>query len=114
MTLNSKRSGDSSIDRKDEYYREEFEGISDREFSQSTFRACPALVSKVLMNGQRMWKPYYGGEFDRNQFDIVEGMWDHEHCSVCNFKITGGYSYWENKNRIKLLCDECHDYLSQA
>jgi hypothetical protein len=70
-----------------------------------------ALVAKEQVNGYRMSKDYHGEPYDETKFDLVEGMWDHEHCSVCWFRITDGYTYWENTKRIKLLCDACHEAL---
>ena len=114
MPFNPMRSGNPSIDRNDKYYRDEVEDIFDKEFSKAIFHPYPALVSKKPVNGHRMWKAHYGGEYDKQEFELIEGMWDHEHCSVCRFKITDGYSYWENKNKIKLLCDECYEFYIQA
>lgn len=103
-------SGDPSIDRNDAYYRQRWEEISDRVFTQTIFFACPALVQKELVNGCRMWQPYQGGEYDEGTYDLVEEMWDHEHCSICNARIAAGNTYWFNRDRIRLLCDECHNY----
>ena len=108
------RSGDRSLDRNEPYCRDEFEEISDREFSQTVFHPYPALVSKAPVNGHRMWKAHYGGDYNKEKYDLVKGKWDHEHCSICRFKIIDGYSYWENKNKVKLLCDECYDFYIQA
>jgi hypothetical protein len=103
------KSGDYSLSRDDEYYREAFSGIRDRNFEQRTFSLRPALVAKEQVNGHRMWRDYHGEPYDTSKFDLVEGMWDHEHCSVCSFTIKDGCTYWENAERIKLLCDACHE-----
>jgi hypothetical protein len=104
------KSGDFCISRDDEYHRKEFGEIEDREFMQHTFSSTPALVA----NDGHTWQEYTGQAFDSSKFHIVEGMWDHEHCSVCFFTIKDGYTYWENRNRIKILCDACHEAMLTA
>lgn len=104
------RSGDPNLDRNSEYAREVAYRITDREFSVETFHPYPALLSREPVRGARMWKPYQGGDYDQEEFELVEGMWDHEHCSVCNFKITAGQTYWVNAGRVDLICDECHEF----
>jgi len=91
------------------YYREAFAEIHDRQFEQRSFSSRPALVVKEPLNGYRTWQDYRGEPFDKSKFDLVEGMWDHEHCSVCLFTIKDGYTFWENDRRIKLLCDACYE-----
>ena len=103
------RSGDYSISYDDEFYRNEFARIMDRHFEQRSFSIRSALVSKQPVNGNRIIKDYHGGDYDKSIFDLVENMWDHEHCSVCYFKIKDGYTYWENKDGIILLCDACYE-----
>ncbi len=103
------RSGDPSVNREDECYRWGFAEIRNRTFVQRIFSTRPALVARAPVNGHRAWKDYHGEPFDTNEFELVEGLWDHEHCSVCWFTITDGYSYWENEGRIQVLCDACHD-----
>ena len=82
----------------------------DKDFDQVDFSSSPALISKKLVKGHRMWKAYKGGNYNQEEFDLVEGLWDHEHCSLCEFKIMDGHTYWHNEDRIQLLCDECHDH----
>jgi len=106
------RSGEADIDRNHEYYRSMYEEIPDKQFLQKIFRPIPALVSRKLINGHRMWKPYRGGEYDTDAYELVQDMWDHEHCSICNFKIFTDHTYWLNNNGVRLLCDECHDYFA--
>ena len=108
------KSGDFSISRDDISYQSEFAKIQDRQFVQRTFSAQPALVAKEAVNGHRMWKEYDGKPYDSSRYDLVEGMWDHEHCSICFFKITDGFTYWENTKRIKLLCDACYETFSKS
>jgi hypothetical protein len=108
------KSGDYSTSRDDEYYRKEFAAIKDRRFQQRTFSARPALVAKESVNGHRMWKDYHGEPYDSNLFDLVEGMWDHDHCGICWFRITDGFTYRESDGRIKLLCDACYEAFSQS
>jgi hypothetical protein len=103
------KSGDFSISRADDYYRKAFSEIRDRHFEQRTFTSRPALVAKEPVNGHRSWKDYHGEPYDASKFDLVEGMWDHEHCCICWFKIKDGHTYWENTKRINLLCDACYE-----
>jgi hypothetical protein len=107
------RSGDRAIDRNDAYYRRTWEDILDKTLCQTVFQPSPALVQKELVNGHRMWQPYEGGDYDKEKFDLVEDMWDHEHCSICNFRIVAGNTYWFNQGRVRLLCDECHDHFAR-
>ena len=108
------RSGNPTVDRKNEYYRRVWEETIDKTFSRAVFIPYPALVRRELVNGHRNWEPYYGGEYNKEKYDLVKDMWDHEHCSICNFKITTGKTYWFNKNHIRLLCDECYDYYKKS
>jgi hypothetical protein len=114
MKNKENKSGDSSIDRSNIYYRGRWEETIDKVFTQTVFLSYPALVNKELVNGHRPWKPYYGEEYDKEKYDLIEDMWDHEHCSICNFKISEGNTYWINKDRIRLLCDECYDYFIKS
>jgi len=107
------KSGDYSISRDDAYYANAFAEIGDRHFEQRTFSSRPALVAKEPVNGQRMWRDYHGEPYDSSKFDLVEGMWDHDHCSVCWFSIKDGHTYWENHKRIK-LCDACHEAFARV
>jgi hypothetical protein len=103
------KSGDYSISHNDDFFRREFSQISDRNFTQRLFLSQPALVAKQPVNGHRAWREYKGEPYDKSEFDLVEGMWDHEHCAICFFTISDGFTYWENNRRIKLLCDACHE-----
>jgi hypothetical protein len=108
------KSGDYSVARDNESFCKAFSEIDDRDFVQRTFSSHPALVAKEPVNGHRMWRDYHGESYDASKFDLVEDIWDHEHCAVCFFTITEGYTYWENRNRIKLLCDACHEAMLKA
>ena len=105
------KSGDFTISRDDSSYQNEFAAIGDRTFRQRTFHNSPALVTRDTANGIRQWIEYKGSSYDPATSHVVEGMWDHEHCSICFFSILDGMTYWENSNRIKLLCDACHEAL---
>ncbi len=90
-------------------YSEEFADIMDPVFVQRTFVTRSALVARALVNGCRVTKDYHGEHYDPELYDLVPGTWDHEHCSVCLFTICDDHTYWENGERIKLLCDACHE-----
>jgi hypothetical protein len=103
------KSGDFHISRDDAYHREEFAKISDPNFVCETFTNHAALVGKQLVSGHRYTKDYHGEPYDRDAFDLVEGLWDHYHCSVCFFSIRTGHTYWVNGKRIVILCDACYE-----
>jgi hypothetical protein len=107
------RSGDPAIDRDDACYRRIWDETADKTFRQTAFCPSAALVSRELVNGHRMWRPYDGSEYDDKEYELVEGMWDHEHCSICRFRIVAGNTYWFNQRRMRLLCDECHDHFDK-
>jgi hypothetical protein len=99
------KSGDYTDPRDSEYYRKAFSEIQDRLFEQLTFWQRPALVSK----DKRLITEYKGQPYNKEEFDLVEGMWEHEHCEVCWFKIMPGHTYWKN-SRMQ-LCDACYEAL---
>jgi hypothetical protein len=103
------KSGDFSDPRDTDYYRKEFADITDRAFVQRTFASHAALVARKPVNGHRMCTDYHGQRYDESEFELVESMWDHEHCRACWFTIKDGFTYWENADRIKLLCDACYE-----
>lgn len=103
------RSGESTINRDDDYYRTRFNEINDKHFVRKTFISIPALITRQPVNGHRLWIPFHGDDYDREQFDIVNDTWEHEHCSICFFKIDVDYTYWASKKRSSVLCDECYD-----
>jgi hypothetical protein len=103
------KSGQFDAEVSREYFHAAIADIHNHEFVQRTFHPRPALIVKELVNGHRMSKEFKGEIFDPNKFDKVEGHWDHEHCSICWFKIVEGYTYWENKDSVKLLCDACYE-----
>ena len=115
MTMNNMyRSGDPTIDRSDDYYQQTWVETIDKSFSQTVFIPYPALLCKEPVNGYRSWKPYNGSEYNKYKYELVKDMWDHEHCSICNFKITEGNTYWFNEGRVRLLCDECYEYYKKS
>ena len=113
-TLDLMKSGDYSISRTDEAITKAFAEIRDRHFEQRTFSSRPALVAKQTVNGYRESKDYHGGPYDSAKYDLVQGVWDHDHCSVCFFSIKDGYTYWENHKRIILLCDACYEEFAKV
>jgi hypothetical protein len=103
------RSGDpSTMDYNYFSVRLEFDSIDDKKFRQIVLHSLPDLVNKK----DGSWKPYTEGEYDEEKFEIVDGMWDHEHCDICNFSIGEDYTYWVNSDS-NILCDECHDHFVQ-
>jgi hypothetical protein len=108
------KSGDYSVSRDDDYHLKQFAEITDSAFVQRTFVSHAALVAKRSVNGHRMWTDHHGQAYDQSEFDLVEGMWDHDHCQICWFTITDGFTYWENSNRSRLLCDACYEAFTNA
>ena len=86
--------------------RIEFDSIEDKQFRQIVFHSRPALFNKK----EGLCEAYDGGEYDKAKFDLVEGMWDHEHCNICGFSIREDYTCWVNTNNVNILCDECYDH----
>jgi hypothetical protein len=114
MTIKANKSGELDIDRKNDYYRCKWDEIGVKAFNQTVFQPYSALVFKDLVNGHRMFQPYSGGPYDKDKYDLVKDQWDHEHCSICNFKIMKDCSYWFNTGRVHLLCDACYDFYIKA
>jgi len=67
------KSGDYSASRDDEYHRNEFAQIADREFVQRTFTTHPALRAKEGLNGCTVYSDYHGEAYDVSKFELVEG-----------------------------------------
>ena len=106
------KSGDPTLSRNDDYSRGEFVRLRGHPFTQRTFHPQPALLAREPVNGHRLWQNYHGGPFDATQFELVEAMWDHEHCAVCFFSIQDGHTFWSDEGGVTLLCDACHDALA--
>ena len=66
------------------------------------------MVKKDPVNGHRMWTPFDAATFSKEEYDVVEGMWDHEHCAVCGERIESGNLYWLNSQNF-ILCPACHE-----
>ena len=89
---------------------EQFATISDRAFVRKTFHEYPSLRSKSPRNGYIESIPYRGQAFDANEWLIVPGGWNHEHCSLCWTTIKEGMTYSVNGNEVTILCDYCRDH----
>jgi hypothetical protein len=76
------------------------------DFVKRVFACSPAMVKKEPVNGHRMWSKYDPARFSIEEYEVVEGMWDHEHCSVCWQKIQTGNPYWLNSQNF-ILCPGC-------
>jgi hypothetical protein len=104
------RTGQKIDDYSSEYYQSVLQHIVDFEFVNKEFALAPALYTQ-LENG-RKWEQYRGQSYqqDGSQWIVPDG-WDHEHCSVCYWRISPGDSYWENTGHVVLLCDECYEFI---
>jgi hypothetical protein len=62
------------------------------------------------VEGGHLYKfPYQGGEeFDPDLFKIERDAWDHEHCDVCQERISAGDRFWASSEEpYALLCTRC-------
>jgi hypothetical protein len=94
-----------------DFYRAGHDQLTDRQFVQKTFVAGPALVAKKATDGYRVEEQYRGEAFDPEEFELVEGRWDHHHCIVCYFELTPGFTYWENAEDL-MVCDVCYAHVT--
>ena len=95
-------------DRNEKIWRDALGSSPARDFTSRVFACKPAMVKKTLVNGHRMWTEYDPSKFSAEEYEIVPGMWDHEHCAICSAKIREGDSYWQN-SEWHILCPRCHD-----
>jgi hypothetical protein len=94
-----------------EYYQSVLRYIVDFDFVHRVYDLAPALYTQT--ESGKKWERYQGQQYVRDDTQwIVPDGWDHEHCSVCGWRIGPGDSYWENAGGIILLCDECHEFVS--
>lgn len=86
--------------------------LSPAVWKQLTFQPGPALVA---LNPEAMGEApgtlhrYAGEDFDPALFRLEPGVWDHEHCEVCNYSINPGFRYWEDPDG-RCLCDACYEH----
>jgi|GEM_PF-3913907 len=89
----SARTPEEEVEEKN--WRDALGTAPERDFTRRSFVCAPAMVKKELVNGHRTWSPYDPSKFSKEEYDLVEGMWDHEHCAVCWQKIQAGDPYWQ-------------------
>ncbi len=87
------------------------------QFARRVFVSYPSLRSIKPMGDEdddETWhlsKPYTGEPFNPEEYELLEGDWDHEHCDVCWAKIVDGISYWSNVGagigQVD-LCEACY------
>lgn len=65
------------------------------------------MVKKESVNGHRMWTEYDPDTFSEAEYEIVPGMWDHEHCAICWKRVQEGDPFWQNSEK-HILCPSCH------
>ena len=95
----------------DEYYQVSLRDLHTTDFVQGTFTTKPGLVARSPQDGYTESSEYVGQPFDSGKHEVVPDHWDHEHCTVCRFRIEPGHTYWESRDTVWLLCDVCHDYV---
>jgi hypothetical protein len=92
-------------------------------FARRVFASYPSLRAKKPLGADELppdsrdgdeWhasKPYTGEPFDPDEYELVEGGWDHEHCDVCFATVTDGVWYWPNVDpdagQVD-LCEACY------
>ena len=81
-------------------YNEQFSHITDFNFVGRTFHSYPSLRTKEPEDGWFKSKPHRGEPYDEDKFILIEGGWDHEHCSFCWEKILNEVPYWANKDEV--------------
>ena len=60
--------------------------------------------------GHRVAILYEGGGYDADRFSLIEGGWDHEHCSRCQATIEPMTLCWVTESGpYILLCSDCHE-----
>ena len=91
-------------------YDEQFSQITDFDFVGRTFHSYPSLRSIEPQNGWFKSKPYKGESYDEAKVILVEGGWNHEHCSFCWEKILDEVPYWANTNEVIILCENCFNH----
>jgi hypothetical protein len=91
-----------------EFLRRKLERIHNSEWHFATWERRPALVARA---GGRM-RLYTGQDYDAAEYELVEGVWDHDHCEICNATISNDNykdeirdAYTNSKN---WLCPACH------
>jgi hypothetical protein len=83
-------------------------------FVRRVFASYPSLRSIEPTDDEEGWHvsfPYHGEPYDPEQFELIEGGWDHEHCDVCWARIQDGDSYWPNEDEDVGqvgLCEACY------
>jgi len=90
-----------------------FADISDFSFVHKVFRSVPSLRTKNPTGGHYMMKPYKGEHYDESEFELIEGGWNHQHCSFCFEKILDDMPYWANTNEVIILCPRCYDHYQE-
>jgi hypothetical protein len=72
-------------------------------------------IEPLSDEGGTLWKPYRGQPYDPAVCQFIEGGWDHEHCDVCNARVTDGDAYWTNDGPEHVdLCPACFPAVRQA
>ncbi len=98
----------ASDDYNDQYWRDALGESPARDFKHQIFACRSAMVKKKPVNGHRMWTEFDPTTFSDAEYDIVPGMWDHEHCCVCWDSIKQNDSYFENSQK-RILCPNCYE-----
>jgi hypothetical protein len=84
-------------------------------FIRRTFRPYPCLAVYDDETGQTASQPYRGQAYDPALLTLIEDGWDHEHCEICQARITDGIAYWTNDGPEMIdLCQMCFPKLQNV
>jgi hypothetical protein len=89
-----------------------FNELKDHNFGLKIFKAIAALKSKKPINGYFKTELFRGQKYNENEFSLIPGAWDHEHCHFCSSRIEIGMNYWGNTEDITIMCTKCHEYFN--
>jgi hypothetical protein len=66
----------------------------------------------LVRRSNRMLRLYTGQSYDSEQFDLVKGGWDEDHCAICTWKLCESDSAAHGEgytNGQDWLCTECYE-----
>jgi len=89
-----------------EFLRRKLERIRSSTWQFAVWQRRSALVARA---GNRM-RLYTGQSYDPAEYELVEGVWDHDHCEICMATISND----NYKDEIRDACTNGRDWLCRA